>query len=89
VSTLDGYRGILTDNTPSLYLDRAALHFNSGHTTDFGQHIEITLQDIPKHRLTLRLFVENQESELQRKDNQTWALVQRPYVTCLLIECSH
>jgi len=32
--------------------------------------------------------VENEESELQRKDNQTWALVQRPYVTYLLIMCN-
>ena len=72
----------------SLYLDRAALHFNLGHTTDFGQHTEITLQDIPKHKLTLRLFVENQESELRRKDNQTWALVEPLYVTYLLIVCN-
>ena len=43
------------------------LHFNSGHTTDFGQHTEIILQDIPKHRLTLGLFLENEERELQRK----------------------
>ena len=49
-------------------------------------HTEITLQDIPKHRLTLRLFVENEEKELQREDNQTWALVQRAYVICLLID---
>jgi len=69
----------------SLYLDRAALHFNLGHTTDFGQHTEITLQDIPKHRLTPRLFVGNQESDLQRKDNLTWASVPPLYVTCLLI----
>jgi len=88
VSTLDGYRGILADNTPKAVLRPCALHFNPGHTTDFGQHTEITLQDIPKHRLTLRLFVENRESELERKDDQTWVLVQRPYVTCLLIACN-
>jgi len=51
-------------------------------------HTEITLQDIPKHRLTLRLFVDNEEEELQRKDNLTWVLVQRAYVTCLLIACN-
>ena len=88
MSTLDGWPGILADNTPSLYLDRAVLPFNSGHTTDFGPHIEITLPDIPKHRLTPRLLVENQERELRRKDNQTWALVEPLYVTCLLIACN-
>ena len=67
---------------PSLYLNRAALHFNSGHTADFGQHTEITLQDIPKHRLTLRLFAGNDESDLQRKDNLTWASVPPLYVIC-------
>jgi len=88
VSTLDGWPGVLADNTPSLYLNRTALHFNSVHTADFRQHTEITLQDIPKHRITPRLFVGNEESELQRKDNQTWALVQRAYVTYLLIACN-
>jgi len=73
---------------PSLYLDRAVLQFNSGRTTDFGQHTEITLQNIPKHRLTLRLFVGNEERELQREVNQTWVLVQRAYVVCLLIACN-
>ena len=72
----------------SLYLDRAALLFNPGHTTDFGQHTEIILEDIPKHRLKMRLFVGNEEKELQRKDNLTWTLVQRPYVTYLLIACN-
>jgi len=32
--------------------------------------------------------VGNEESELQRKDNQTWALVERAYVICLLIACN-
>jgi len=73
---------------PSLYLNHVALHFNSGHTADFMQHTEIALQDIPKHRLTLRLFVGNEESELQRKDNQTWALVPCVYVIYLPIACS-
>ena len=85
---LDGYRGILADNTPSLYLDRAALHFNSGHTTNLGQHTEITLQDIPKLKLTPSLFVENEERELEQTDKQTWALIQPLYVTCLLITCN-
>jgi len=88
VSTLDDWPGILADNPPSLYLDRAALQFNSGRTTDFGRHTEITLQDIPKHRLTPSLFVQNEERELQRKDNRTWALVQSLYVTFLFIACN-
>ena len=88
MSTLGGWPGILADNAPSLYLNRAALRFNSGQTADFGQHTEITLQDIPKYRLTLRLFVENEEKELQTEDSLTWALVQRAYVTCLLIPCN-
>jgi len=37
----------------------------------------------------LRLFSENEERELQTEDNQTWALVQRAYVTYLLIACNN
>jgi len=85
MSTLDGWPGILADNTPKPVSEPC---FNSGHTADFGQHTEITVQDIPKHRLTLRLFMGSEESELQRKDNQTWALVQRAYVICSLITCN-
>ena len=89
MSTLNGWPSILADNTPpSLYLNRAALHLNSGYTADFGKHTEITLPDIPKYTLTLRLFVGNEESEVQRKPNQTWAPVQRLYVTCLFITCN-
>ena len=88
VSTLDGWPGILADSTPKPVSRPcgASLQFKS--YADFGQHTEITLQDIPKYRLTLRLFVENEEKELQRKDNQTWALVQRACVICLLIACN-
>ena len=50
------------------------------HTTHFGYHIEITLQDVPNRAYTLRLFVENVEREVERKDNHTWIPVQRPYV---------
>jgi len=42
VSTLDRQCGILADNPPSLYLDRTALQFNSGRTTDFGRHRNYT-----------------------------------------------
>ena len=50
------------------------------HTTDFGRHTEITLQGAPNRDYTLRLFIENEELDLQTQDNQTWTPVQRPYV---------
>ena len=50
------------------------------HATDFGQLIEITLQDILNREYMLRLYVENQEKELQMKDNRTWTPAQRLYV---------
>jgi hypothetical protein len=50
------------------------------YTTDFGQHTEITFQDILNRECSLRLFVENQEMELQTKDNRVWTPTQRPYV---------
>jgi len=31
---------LIIPQSPSLYLDRAALHFNSGHTTDFRRNIQ-------------------------------------------------
>ena len=49
-------------------------------TTHFGQHTEITLQDVPNRVYTLRLFVEDVEKELQEKDNHTWTPAQRQYV---------
>ena len=49
------------------------------HTAHFSHHIEITLQDVHKE-YTLSLFVENVESELERKDNYTWTPTQRQYV---------
>jgi hypothetical protein len=69
---LAGSRDIVADDRPSLYLDRAALHFNLGPCCSFGQHTEITLQDVPKPEYTLRLLVESRDIELQRKDNRTW-----------------
>ena len=50
------------------------------HTSHFSKHIEITLQDIPNREYTLRLFVENVERELQKKDDHTWTPAQRQYV---------
>jgi len=79
VSTLNGYVAQLTIN-PSLYLDRAALHVNEVHSTDLGYHIEITFQDDLNRECTLRLFIENQEKELETKDNRTWTPTQRAYV---------
>ena len=79
MSTLNGYVAQLTIN-PSLYLDRAALHFNEVHPTNLGQHIEITLQDDLNRECTLRLFIENQEKELETKDNRTWTPTKRAYV---------
>jgi len=74
---------------PSLYLDRAALHSNnSARTTDFGQHIEITLQTGLNREYTLRLFVENEEIGLHTQDNRTWTPAQRPYVPCFPVTCT-
>ena len=59
---------------------RAALHLNYIHTSHFSKHTEITLQDVPNREYTLRLFVENVERELQKKDDHTWTPAQRQYV---------
>jgi len=50
------------------------------HTSHFSKHTEITLQDVPNREYTLRLFVENVERELQKKDDHTWTPAQRQYV---------
>ena len=50
------------------------------HTTDRGEHTEITIENIQPRDYTLRLFIENEELGLQMEDNQTWTPVQRPYV---------
>ena len=79
----------MADNAPSLYLDRMR-RFTSvqAHTTDHCQHTEITLQEIPKVKSSLRLFVENQERELQKESNRTWGLAQHLYVSFLPITSS-
>jgi len=59
---------------------RAALHLNYTHTSHFSKHTEITLQGVPNREYTLRLFVENVERELQKKDDHTWVPAQRQYV---------
>jgi hypothetical protein len=50
------------------------------YTAYFGHRTEITLQGVPNREYTLRLFIENLESELQSKDNHTWAPARRQYV---------
>jgi hypothetical protein len=66
---------------PRLFLERAVLHVKvTSIPLISGQHTEITLQDVLNHKHTLRLIVENEEKELQRKDNRTWTPTQRPYV---------
>jgi len=47
--------------------------------TDFGHHIGITMQDVLNRGCQLRLFVENEERELQTQDNRNWTPAQRPY----------
>ena len=56
------------------------------HTSHFSKQTDITLQDVPNREYTLRLFVENVERELQRKDDHTWTPVQRQYAP-LLPQC--
>ena len=79
MSTFNVYVAQLTTN-PSMYLDGAALHFNEDHATDLGKHTEITFQDDLNRECTLRLFIENQEKELETKDNRTWTPTQHAYV---------
>ena len=59
----------------------AALHLHSSH---FTKHTDITLQDVPIRAYTLRLFVENVQRELQKKDDHTWTPAQRQYVPYFL-----
>jgi hypothetical protein len=56
--------------------------FNStrDHAADFKQHTEVKSQDMQDMRYTPRLFVENVETQLQRKDHRTWTPAQRLYV---------
>jgi len=50
----------------------------------YTQHTEITLQDIPRLKYTLRLFIGNDERDLRREDNWTWTPAQRSYVPYFL-----
>ena len=49
------------------------------HTADLSHHSEITLQDVPKLKYTLRLLVDSEEKELRKVDNQTWEPAQHLY----------
>jgi hypothetical protein len=75
-----GRSNIVTDDSLSLYLDRTWRSTSIWPcTADLRQYTEIILQDIPELTYTLNLFVDEEEKELQRKDNRTWALAQRLY----------
>ena len=89
MSTLDTSQQ-MADHTPSLYLDRMQL-FTSIliQNADLSHHSEITLQDVPKLKYTLRLLVDNEERELQRMDNRTWEPAQRLYVPCFFDRCTY
>jgi len=73
----------------SLYLDRAR-RFASipAHIADLCHHTEITLQVVPKLKYALRLFVDNEEREIQRITNQTWEPARPLYAPCLLDTCT-
>jgi len=47
------------------------------------------VQDVPDLKYKLVLIVGGDTIELERKDNQTWAPVQRPYVLGLLTTYTH
>ena len=56
----------------------------SRQTTDLSHNTDITLQDVPNREYTLRLFVENQEIEVQKTANRIWTPAQRQYALCFL-----
>ena len=82
VSTAAASLWIIPDHNPRLYLDGATFAIVYVHTAQFGEHPEITLEDVPKLDCTLRLFVDNEKSKLEMKANRTWTPVRRPFVLC-------
>ena len=50
------------------------------YTADSECPTEITLQGVLNLDYTLRVFIENEELEMQTQDNQIWTLAQRPCV---------
>ena len=90
VSTLDCHSYPLSlINNLSLSLDRARFPSFSHQTADLGHHTEITLQDVPNREYTLRLFLENEEREIQKTDNRSWTPVQRQYARYFLARYTH
>jgi hypothetical protein len=54
------------------------------HTADRRHHTEITLQNVPDREYTLRLFVKNEEIELQKTGNRSWTPAERQYASYFL-----
>ena len=69
---------------PSIHLDRARFAPISRHTADLDHYTEIILQDVPNREYMLRLFVENEEIELQKTSNRSWTPAERQYASCFL-----
>ena len=85
MSTLEISRGIgLMVPLACIYKVRRFISITA-RPTDLGHHTEITLQDVPKFKYRLTLFVENEERNLLRmENNRTWLLRQPLYVPCSL-----
>jgi len=49
------------------------------------EHPEITLEDVPKLDCKLKLFVDDEKTELEVKANKTWTPAQRRYDLCFLV----
>ena len=56
---------------------------------DLDYLTEITLQDVPDWEYTLRLFVENEEIELQKTANRSWTPAERQYALDFLTAHTH
>ena len=80
----------VANDTQSLHLDRggSSLPFTSVRA-DFGQHADITFQDVPRLRYSLRLLVGNEERDVQRGDYQTWTPTKRLYVLSFVAVYTH
>ena len=79
----------MADDTPSLYLDRTGRFTSiSVHAADLRHHTGIILQVVPKMKYMLRLFVDDQERELQKINNQTWEPAQPLYAPRFFDTCS-
>ena len=54
------------------------------YTADLAYHTEINLEDVPNREYTLRLFVEDEERELEKTGNRSWTPAERQYALCFL-----